>query len=107
LRYRVIMKRYDSVREFLTTLPPEERKDVKWSIDALMVQYWEVLNMESEDGKDNGGIIVPIGDRYLSISLGLKWHKLKLLASVQEVKLLDDYELVSRKDNNQRPNGMY
>src|SRR4051812_18021780 len=101
------MKRYNSVQEFLTTLNPQERKEVKWSIDALLVQYWEVLRQESEEGRDLGGFTVPIGGYYLSISVDLQWQELKLKATVLEVKLLDNYELVSRNNDNNRHSGGY
>jgi hypothetical protein len=99
------MKRYNSVHEFLTTLPPQERKEVKWSIDALLVQYWEVLREENESGRDFGGLTVPVGSYFLSISVELEWEQLKLNARVLEVKLMDNYELVSR--NNDRNGGSY
>jgi hypothetical protein len=101
------MKRYDSVHEFLTTLHPKEEREVKWSIDALLVQYWEVLRQESSEGRDSGGIMVPVGGYYLSISVDLEWKNLKLKATVLQVTLLDNYELVSKHNDNQRNGGGY
>jgi hypothetical protein len=98
LRYSSV-KSYKSIKAFLKTLNAEERKKVQWSIDVLMVEYWEVLTQESEEGKDHGGITVPVGGYYLSISMDLIWYQLKLNATVLEVKLLDNYELISRKND--------
>lgn len=97
------MKRFNSIKEFLRTLNPEERNEVQWSIDALMVQYWEILREESAEGKDKGGITIPVGDNYLTISLNLEWEKQKLNASVSDIKLLDNYELISTKNDRQWP----
>jgi len=97
------MRHYNSIKGFLRTLSSEERNEVQWSIDALMVQYWEILREESPEGKDTGGITIPVGDNYLKISLSLEWHDQKLNASVKEVKLLDNYELISSKNDKQWP----
>jgi hypothetical protein len=101
------VKSYKSIKAFLGTLNTEERKKVQWSIDALMVQYWEVLSQESEKGEDHGGITVPVGSYYLSISMELTWYKLKLKAVVQEVRVLDNYELISRKNDGQGMGGTF
>ncbi len=90
------MTRYNSIRAFLRTVPSDQRSELKWSIEALMVQYWEILTKESEKGNDFGGITIPFNNHYLSIGLKFEWKKLKLNASVQDVQLLDNYELASR-----------
>jgi hypothetical protein len=90
------MKSFNSIKGFLRTLPLEERRELEWSIDTLMVQYWEVLRAESNEGKDFGGITIPVKDHYLTIALNLEWKDLRLQASVREVKLLDNYELACR-----------
>jgi hypothetical protein len=106
LRYSSV-KSYKSIKAFLRTLNPEERRKVQWSIDALMVEYWEVLSQESDEGNDHGGITVPVGSYYLSISMELTWYKLKLNALVKEVRLLDNYELISRKNDGSGSGGRY
>lgn len=101
------MRTFNSIKEYLRTLDPEERDEVRWSIDALMVQYWEILTAESDEGKDYGGVTIPIGDHFLCISLHLEWFNMKLNASVQEVKLLDSYEYASMANKNLWPHRSY
>lgn len=93
------MTRYNSIRAFLRTLSTDERNDMEWSLEVLMVQYWEMLTKESNNGKDHGGITIPYKDRFLSIALNLEWKNLKLNASVQDVQLLDNYELALKNSN--------
>jgi hypothetical protein len=101
------MTRYNSIRAFLKTLPREERNDMEWSLEVLMVQYWEILTKESDNGKDHGGITIPYKDHFLSIALKLEWKNLKLNASVQDVQLLDNYELASKNSNTNYWQGSY
>jgi hypothetical protein len=93
------MTRYNSVREFLKTLSSDERNEMEWSIEVLMVQYWEILTKESEEGKDHGGITIPFKDSFLSIALRLEWKNLKLNAKIQDVQVLDNYELALKNNN--------
>ena len=88
------MRKFDSINDYLSTVNSEEKHSIKWNIERLMVEYWEVLTKESSIGEDNGKITIPVGNYYLIITINLKWQGLKMHAIVQDVRVLDTVEWI-------------
>ena len=103
------MKKFNSIKAYLKTVSEEEKNTVQWAVEALMVEYWEMLiKDENEEGEEYGSIVVPVNNNYLIISLTLKWYKLKVEASVYEVKVIDTVEWMSTyQDNKQWMRGAF
>lgn len=88
------MRKYDSVQNYLSTVDADERRELQWNIERLMVEYWEQLTQESSVGEDYGKITIPTNNHYLIITVRLKWKGLKMHAIIEDVRVLDTVEWI-------------
>ena len=88
------MRKFNSISDYLSTIDAEERQSIRWNIERLMVEYWEVLTTESSLGEDYGKITIPVNNHYLIITICLKWQGAKMHVIVQDVRVLDTVEWI-------------